>query len=361
MIPGESGRSRDREPAEAEVLAALALRGVSGLGDRRIRREIESRGSARAAAARRGLDTGRHRAHLDEAHRRGLRVVSVGGDGYPVALLDLVDPPPVLFTGPRPWPDQTRSAAIVGTRRSSSNGNRVSYELARSLAYRGWTVVSGMAIGIDASAHEGSLDVDGDTIGVLGSGHAHEYPHANRALYARMRCGGLLVSEFPPCERPSRATFPRRNRLIAALSRVVIVVEAGERSGALITADHALDLGREVYAVPGRVGDAKAVGTLALLRQGATLVRHADDVLDSLGELYDFAPPPPAARPRPATADSLVLDALGVDELTADQVADRTELAVSRTVVLLGRLELEGLVSRRPGGRFSASGRTAPE
>jgi DNA processing protein len=208
-----------------------------------------------------------------------------------------------------------------------------------------------MATGIDAEAHGGALDADGRTIGVLGSGHEHEYPASNRALYERMKTNGWLISEFPPPAAPFRASFPRRNRLIAALCRGVIVVEAGEKSGALNTAGHGLDLGREIMAVPSRVGDRAGVGTLRLLRDGAALVTDVRDVFDALGWLHDD-PPPDRFVTSFVGPDAWLMESLGADELTASQIALTSGRAVGDTVTALGRLEIDGKVARSLDGRF---------
>ena len=299
------------------------------------------------------------------ARRLGLEVVCLTAREYPAPLDDLVDPPPVLFLRGRGWPDWDRCVAIVGTRRSTAYGRSVAHRLARDFARWGWTVVSGMARGIDAAAHAGALDGGGHTIGVLGSGHDHEYPRSNGPLYRRMESGGLLVSEFWPGIRPTRYTFPRRNRIIAALARAVVVVEAGARSGALDTASRATPLGREILAVPGRIDAPASRGALDLLRNGAAPVAEVRDVFDAVGWVHDYATPTDAAaaeRPGPPPRvgreeDARVLGVLLGQGLTADETAAEARLDIGRALAALGRLEVDGRVVRSPGGRFELVGR----
>ncbi|MFV1986167.1 MAG: DNA-processing protein DprA [Gemmatimonadota bacterium] len=339
--------------ADREAVAFIALEGVKGLGVRRIRTMWEEHGSGCAALdACPGRPDVRAAARIVErARRMGVRTIPLGHPEYPTSLYDLHDPPPVLYVRGAGWPGLDSIIAIVGTRRASPYGRRIAARLARDLARWGWTVVSGMAVGIDAAAHGGSLDEDGQTIGVLGSGHEHEYPPGNRALYARMKRRGWLISEFPPPAAPFRASFPRRNRLIAALSRGVIVVEAGEKSGALNTASHGLDLGREIMAVPARVGDRAGVGTLRMLRDGAALVTDVRDVFDALGWVHDD-PTPERSAIASAGRDAWLVESLGADELTASELALTSGRKVGETATALGRLEIDGKVARSLDGRF---------
>ncbi len=389
---------------DAERAALVALSRVPGLGCASVRALVDYCGSATRAltvgssirldvltagpspgrrlttAGRQALrnpDLGSARKLLAEVGAKGIAAVGYGMDAYASRLVDLFDPPPVVFIQGQGTFDAARTVAIVGTRAASSYGLRTAYALGRELGRWGWIVASGMARGVDAAAHEGALDAGGGSIGILGSGHDHEYPSENRELYARMREGGLLVSEFEPDTAPTRATFPRRNRLIAALGRAVIVIEAGAKSGALITADYALDLGREVLAVPGRIDDPAAVGCLRLLRQGAGLVTEVRDVFDALGWLHNDGLSGPAGagrgpegsrtqdgsgRGRPpgdVRADTALRLLRVLDErpLTPDDLALRLDASVTEVVRGLGRLELEGWVERRPGGRFAGVAR----
>jgi DNA processing protein len=246
-----------------------------------------------AAVAGRHVDRARRfRADFDaEGARRSLADASVGavcrhGNAYPRGLLALEDVPPVIyFTGD---PERLRSlidapaATVVGTRTPSRYGLEVARELGRGLAVAGATVVSGLALGIDAAAHRGVLDAAGAPLAVLAGGVDVPYPKSNRALHERVRREGTLVSELPPGLRPLRWSFPARNRIMAALGRLTVVVEAAESSGSLITAEFAAQLGREVGAVPGTVTARLAAGSNRLLRDGAAVIRSAEDALDEL-------------------------------------------------------------------------------
>jgi len=376
------------EPRPLDHAAALlALTKTRGLSLRQIRRLVEKFGDGSrafeavaagtpeqlglgaigsASRARPTVSLGRGELQaasevIERAVASGLRVTSLGSPGYPSELLQLGDPPPVLFIRGPGALRHDRSVAIVGTRTSSSYGRRSAYGLARELGGWGWTVVSGMARGVDAAAHAGVLDAGGGSIGVLGSGHDHEYPAENRRLYRRMRAEGLLVSEFEPTSPPTRHSFPRRNRIIAALSRAVVVVEAGARSGALITAEHALDLGREVLSVPGRIDEAGSVGSIKLLKQGAAIAAGARDVFDALGWLHNE----PAAGGASATTGPgtdlgrRMISLLGAGGLSADEIALKLDTQISETLQALGRLELEGWLERHAGGQFSLTASSA--
>jgi len=345
-----------RGPRDREVEAFATLLTVDGLGPARIRRLWETHGSGKRALDSLD-DTPDSRSALcalAQAARLGVRTVPLGAPDYPAAFYDLTDPPPVLYVRGSGWPDPTRSVAVVGTRRASPYGRRIARRLSRDLARWGWTVVSGMAAGIDAAAHEAALDASGPTMGVLGTGHAHEYPWSNRPLYARMKRRGWLVSELEPSAGPRRTTFPTRNRLIAAASRALIVVEAGDRSGALGTARRALALGREVLAVPARIGDRTGVGTLRLLRDGAGLVTDVRDVFDALGWIHDLEPPPErrSKTGEGTGSDGWLLSALGGEERTVDEVATVCGRSIGDTVAALGRLEVDGRVGRSADGTF---------
>ncbi|HEX8206032.1 MAG TPA: DNA-processing protein DprA, partial [Solirubrobacteraceae bacterium] len=245
------------------------------------------------------------------------------------------------------------TVAIVGMRRASSYGRDVARALARDLAAAGVPVVSGMALGVDSDAHAGALDAGGLTVAVLASGADVPYPPSKRRLYEEIRRRGLVVSEMPPGFRARKWCFPARNRIIAGLGDLTIVVEAAERSGSLITADLAAKIGREVAAVPGPVTSPGAAGTNALLRDGATLVRNAQDVLDALFGVGN-APPP-----RRRTADGLdpplrlLLDAVAHGRDTVAALAGASPDQAEAALVGLTELELRGLVRREPGGRYA--------
>ena len=232
------------------------------------RARLTASGCARLVeAANRDVPT-----ELTRLQRIGVRVVGLYDPDYPARLRAIPDPPAALFVKGTLAPDDQHAIAIVGSRRASPYGRHVAAELAAALAQRGFTIVSGMALGADAAAHEGCLHAGGRTIAVLGSGIDVIYPPEHADLYERIAAAGAVISEMPPGVPPARNNFPARNRIISGLALGVVVVEAPEKSGALITASHALEQGREVFAVPGSVNSAQSRGSHQLLRDGAKLV-----------------------------------------------------------------------------------------
>ncbi len=216
------------------------------------------------------------------ARRHGCEIVTQLDEGYPARLREIHDPPLVIYRKGR-WPQPDEAAvAIVGSRRASLYGQQAAERLAYELALRGVTVISGLARGIDAAAHRGALRADGRTVAVLGSGMSRLYPPEHEALAAEVAERGAVLSEYPMGMAPLPHNFPRRNRVISGLSLGVVVVEAADRSGALITADMALEQGREVFAVPGPVDSVTSQGTHGLLKQGARLVTSVEDIMDEL-------------------------------------------------------------------------------
>lgn len=363
----------------AEARAALGLLEVEGLGPARFRALVDRFGSARAALASAGrirpgrtltrpVVEGIRRARpapserLDELERRGIRLVVYGRDGYPGRLCHLDFPPPVLWLqGPGALPHRD-AVTVVGTRAATGYGRRMARDLGAALAGAGLTVVSGMAAGVDGAAHRGALEAGGSTVGVLGSGLDHEYPSAHRGLYRRMREEGLLATEHPPPEPPQKAWFPRRNRILAALAEAVVVVQAPRGSGAIITADLALEMGREVLAVPGPVGPSASEGVHRLLREGAAPATCAADVVAALRgpDAVDDREGPPRpdadraaalAGPDAPRARSLCRPLLEGPR-DGDELARAAGLGAAEATAVLSRLELEGAVRSLPGGRW---------
>jgi DNA processing protein len=240
-------------------------------------------------------------------------------------------------------------AAIVGTRHPTQYGIDVTKGVASACARAGLTVVSGMARGCDAVAHSAALDADGGTIGVLGNGFGVVYPAANRALYERVRAEGLLLSEFPPGERPHAGSFPRRNRIISGLARATLVIEAGTTSGALITAGTALDQGREVLAVPGPITSANSIGTNRLLRDGATPYLGVDDLLGLFGTRSTLEA---RGTKLEAPISDPLLKHVPRDGALLDTIVDASGWPVARVLDRLLEFELEGRVEQRPGRVF---------
>jgi DNA processing protein len=290
------------------------------------------------------------------------RRIQRGGPEYAERLTHLHVPPARLWArGPLRLPAD-RMIGIVGTRRATEYGRRMAHDLAFDLAAEGWTIVSGLAAGIDAAAHRGALAAKGETIAVLGCGVDHVYPVANRGLYESIGRLGLLLSEYAPDQTPRRFHFPERNRIIAALSSALVVVQAGERSGALITAGFALNLGREVLAVPGHADQPVSRGVHQLLRDGAAVVESARDVLRELGESTGeetcavqgslFGPGAGSTSRGGRGAAVYLREALECGPELVDELARVTGIAVSEALAILCRMELGGMVRSLPGHRY---------
>jgi len=283
----------------------------------------------------------------------GLAAVCRCEDAYPARLRDLPDPPAVLHVAGDPeCVGGHDSVAVVGARRATPYGLTVARDLGRGVSAAGVTVVSGLALGVDSAAHTGALDGAAAPVAVLAGGADRPYPASKRSLHEAVCAAGAVVSEMPPGFGIHRWAFVARNRLIAALAQVVVVVEATERSGSLTTADLAAELGRTVAAVPGRVTCAVASGTNSLIRDGALLVRGVRDVLDALTELtgahYETTTPP-----GPALAPELhrLLDAIGAGHSTLPMLAAHG-LDPRKVLTGLGELEARGLIRRAFGGRY---------
>ena len=350
-------------------------------------------------------------AELPRLERLGIRLLDLYHADYPARLRSIADPPPVLFVKGELRAADQQAIAMVGSRRASPYGRHVAAELAAGLAGRGFTVVSGMALGADAAAHEGCLRAGGRTIAVLGSGIDVVYPPEHIALYERIAAAGAVLSEYPPGTPPTRSSFPVRNRIISGLALGVVVVEAPEKSGALITAAHALEQGREVFAVPGSVNSTQSRGSHQLLRDGARLVESVEDILEELSwqlppaprsvspqsgpnwsmveAMSDEVPPAPpaasvtppsapaapvpaprrqgkAAAPSPAPASAPPPDPvpalpreelalLGLLSTTAkhvDAIIEESSLSPAQVNAALLMLELKGFAQRRPGNVY---------
>jgi DNA processing protein len=292
---------------------------------------------------RRAFDSERYLADLAA---RGLRFLSRSSADFPPLLRELHDPPPGLFL--RGAGDSEllgrQAVAIVGARACSSYGAQVARLLGRELAAVGLVVLSGLARGVDGEAHRGALDPGGLTIAVLGCGIDRDYPAAHARLVSRVCERGLVVSEYAPGVEPAPWRFPARNRIIAGLAAATVVVEARERSGALITADFALESGREVFAVPGEITSSLSSGTNALLRLGATPLTSASDVLDALG--IEPAEPVRAAL---GEAARVVLEAVEREPAGVDELSRATGLDAAAVGVAISELELGGAIAEAEG------------
>jgi DNA processing protein len=286
------------------------------------------------------FDEAAERARLAAA---GIRWLGRSDRGFPPRLGSIHDPPPGLFLRGHADPALLAepSVAVVGARACSDYGAHVARSLSRELAAAGVTVISGLARGVDGWAHRGCIDGGGTTVAVLGCGIDRDYPRAHTALAAEIAGTGLVVSEYPPGVAPAPWRFPARNRIVAGLAAATVVVEARERSGALITADLALEEGREVLAVPGEITSVLSQGANALLRLGATPVTSAADVLEAIG-IEPPAPSPDGGVPGPAAAAALA--ALEQGATTADQIARASSLEPAAVAAVLVELELAGVV-----------------
>lgn len=295
-------------------------------------------------------------------------LITLGDPRYPESLLHTADPPLMLYaigapcwiSSAAPWIDWQRSLAIVGSRNPSPQGAENAFQFAQHLVVQGWTVVSGMALGIDAAAHEGALSAHGThlpSVAVIGTGLDRVYPRQNKQLAHRMALQGVVISEFPLGTPPIASNFPKRNRIISGLTRGTLVVEAALASGSLITARTASEQGREVFAIPGSIHSPLSRGCHALIRQGAKLVEHAKDILE---EFSDFTPAVTAAA-TPTTAPPIqhpLLQAMGYDPIHVEALSDRTGWSAADLQAQLLELELDHLVSRLPGGLYQRMGQT---
>jgi DNA processing protein len=302
--------------------------------------------------------------HVWEEMRRvdesGASLIPFTDPRYPQRLRTIADPPPVLYVKGDLRQEDDRAVAVVGSRSASEYGCRVARDLCYGLASLGLTVVSGMALGIDGIAHEGAISSGGRTIAVLGSGIDRPYPPEHLNLYHRIASLGAVLSELPVGTKPMPFNFPARNRIIAGLSSGVVVVEATERSGSLITARLAVEQGREVFAVPGQVGSSRSRGTHRLIREGAKLVERVEDIIEEIApQLVPAArsTEKPAVRMLPENMNREVrqiVELLQDRSLQIDEVIQATGLSSPRVSEILLQLELQGFVRQLPGNRFVA-------
>ena len=375
-----------------ELRAAVRLNLVAGVGPRTAEVLCGTFGSPAAVFAAPASDLRRVRGigakvisslratsekQADEELRRaadaGVVVLHLGGPGYPPLLAEIPTAPRVLYVRGTLDPGDGRAVAMVGSRRCTSYGTRTAAQFARSLARAGLTVTSGMALGIDAAAHRGALDAGGRTLAVTATGMNTVYPPQHRGLADEIAANGAVVTEFPMGQAPTRGLFPQRNRVIAGLSLGTILVEAGRKSGALHTIRHALEQNREVFAVPGRIGDG-CEGCLDALRDGATLIRDADDVLAGLGSGWKHVapridPPPPLAvsrvdpeeppAPKPAPrnlseVEAAVFAAIPDEAVSVDVVMESAaeRFGAGKVLAALTTLEMKRAVRRLPGNRL---------
>jgi len=354
LVPGlgrvRCGRLVDHFGGPDRVLAAKTsdLKGVC-----RLRRESLA---VLDDAGRQNLLT-LAREEIDRAAANNITIIACDDPLYPSLLKKIHDPPVVLYVLGDLHLLNTRGIGIVGSRAATHYGRSIAYRMGRSLARRGFTITSGMALGIDTAAHKGALAAKGGTIAVLGCGLDIIYPPSNRELYKEIGVAGTIVSEYPLGTLPDNFRFPARNRIISGLSLGVVVVEAANRSGSLITANHALEQGREVFAVPGRIDSVKSVGTHTLLQQGAKLVHSVDDIVEEFTHTETFARPDESG---PLDSESESVPGLDPDEAalfacldvyprTIDEIVRESGFTPGKTNELLLLLELKGVVEPLPG------------
>ena len=311
----------------------------------------------------RAADPGDMKREWDAAHRAGVRAVAIGTPAYPARLSDISDPPPILWTLGDTSPLNRPTLAIVGARNASSLGTRTARRFASDLGAAGFTIASGLARGVDTAAHIASLDTG--TIAVMAGGVDVVYPAENAVLAQEIEEKGIRISEMPIHQTPHARHFPRRNRLISGLAEAVIVVEAAAKSGSIITARTALDQGREVLVVPGHPFDARASGCNMLIRDGATLVRSAQDIIDAVARPDPIAKPKAAPTPKAPAASRTtaetralhqqILDRLGPSPVAEDQVIRDLKGSPDDLLPEIATLEIQGHLHRDAGGFLSRS------
>jgi DNA processing protein len=355
---------------EQRALVALHLAG--GIGPRTVRALIERFGSPTnimsasieelsqvphvkrdaAAALKQSWTNGDVDAELDLMERHGVALVCRGQNGFPPPLAEIEGGPLLLYVRGALTADDGEAIGLVGSRGCTTYGRRTAYRLAHDLAKAGYTIVSGLARGIDAEAHRGALDAGGRTIAVLANGLSRVYPPEHADLADRIALAGAVISEACMKMEPMPGMFPGRNRIISGLSRALVVVEAGDKSGALITARHAGEQGREVYAVPGNVDSASSAGSLELLRKGARMVRHARDILEDLRGIAPlFESQAPSPKPKLDSAALRLWEFLAEPQ-SVDDLARLSDVPIAQLAGQLMTLELQGVVRKLPGNVY---------
>jgi DNA processing protein len=367
-------------PVSPDVRDLLALHLVPGLGPRLTTALLERFGSAGAvlraapdqlrevphigprltAALRAGVDVD---AELEQMERHGVQLLALGTPAYPPALATIFDPPHLLYIRGSLREEDARGVALVGSRSCTAYGKRIAQRLAQGLVRAGYVIISGLARGIDGVAHRAALEAGGRTLAVLAGGLSRIYPPEHKGLAEEVSRAGALLSEAPMRQEPMAGLFPARNRIISGLSRAVVLIEAAERSGALITAEHAAEQGRTVLAVPGPIDSEASGGTNALIRQGAILCRGVDDILEELHGVSALAlaakkaeaavtavaaPPPPQLD----EAQRRVWEALAEGPRHVDQLVQQLGLEVAPLAGMLLVLEMKKVVRRLPGNRY---------
>ncbi|MFA7291296.1 MAG: DNA-processing protein DprA [Rhodocyclaceae bacterium] len=344
LIPGIGGETQRKLLAAFGLPEAIFSASRSNLrsiiGDKATDRLLETDNRAAVAAAQQW------------AEQPGQRILTLADEDYPRALFDIADPPTLLYVRGRCELLSLPALAIVGSRNATPQGESNARAFAAALAAEGLSIVSGLALGIDAAAHRGAIAAGGATIAVIGTGADRLYPARNHALAGEIAEKGAIVSEFPLGTPAAASNFPRRNRLISGLSRGVLVVEAAVESGSLITARMAGEQGREVFAIPGSIHSPQARGCHRLIRQGAKLVETAQDVMEELGTAIEAASIATCTTEAGGEESLRILALAGFDPVTMDDLVTRSGLTAEALSVILLQLELDRRVSCLPGGRY---------
>ncbi|NMA84361.1 MAG: DNA-protecting protein DprA [Epulopiscium sp.] len=289
---------------------------------------------------------------IEELRRKNIQFYSIHHSSYPNLLKQIYDPPHVIYVKGKQFHHGAPTIGIVGARRCSQYGHQTALKMAKELGREGISVISGLARGIDAAAHQGALNGDGHTMAILGNGVDICYPQENRKLYREIIENGALISEFPPGTAPRPGFFPLRNRIISGLSEAILVIEAARRSGSFITADQALEQGREVYAIPGNITSSLSEGTNRLIQQGAKLVMQVEDILEDLDiqntDNLDIKNSKKDILEEDALEkeEKIVYDCLSLEPISIDQLCQKTTYDAGRVQHILLILELKGKLKK---------------
>ncbi|MBI4743565.1 MAG: DNA-protecting protein DprA [Actinobacteria bacterium] len=289
---------------------------------------------------------------FEKVLKLGIELITVEDSSYPPLLLEIFNRPPLLFIKGDLIKKQNFSVAIVGSRRASSYGKLIAEELARGLSQKGITVISGLARGIDSAAHKGALENKGGTVAVTGCGLDIIYPPENKKLFSEICEKGSVVSEFPLGTTPVSYNFPLRNRIISGLTRGVVIVEASEKSGALITADFALEQGREVFAVPGAIRSSQSKGTNKLIKTGACLVENANDILEEFGFTIEKSDEKHREENDFSKEEQTILEILENEPKQIDVIVGETQFSASKVASMLTLLEIKGFLKQDAGKNY---------
>jgi len=285
---------------------------------------------------------------IEKANSLGIEIITLNDKKYPTILKEISTPPLVLYCKGSFTPSDNLAIAIVGTRNPSFYGIKMAERFSYELSSLGFTIVSGLARGIDTYAHIGALKAKGRTIGVLGSGFLHFYPEENKEIGEKISYSGAVISEFPLDTKPNRENFPRRNRIISGLSKGVLVIEAGHTSGALITANFALEQNREVFALPGEVGHLTSAGTHKLLKEGAKLVEKVEDILEELNLEIKKKKLPQKNEIQLSKEEKEIFEIIG-ENTNLEEIIAKTSIPANDISTILLNLELKGLIKSLPG------------